>query len=264
MRTIMRPPAIIRRRVRCRQNPPAGAVSRQIPATGFRRERGWEVAAATVARRWRLCAVVVAARGGSFLVIPLPPAYAPAMLAAVDFDSPLLWALFIGWILSVVLHEFAHGLVAYWGGDYTIRERGGLTLNPLQYIDPVMSILLPIVIFLIGGIPLPGGVTYIRNDLLRSRRWESAVAAAGPAMNFLLFLALVIPFHPKIGWVDVPAPGAASNAMIFLGGMAVLQMLAVFFNLLPVPPLDGFGIIAPYMNPETRLKMMTPPLSHVL
>ena len=59
-----------------------------------------------------------------------------------DFSNPLLWAVFIGWIISVVLHEFAHGIVAYWGGDYTIRERGGLTLNPLQYVDPVFSLVI--------------------------------------------------------------------------------------------------------------------------
>src|SRR5919112_1201427 len=96
-------------------------------------------------------------------------AYAGGMLAAVDYESPLFWAVFLAWILSVVLHEFAHGVVAYWGGDYTIRERGGLTLNPLQYVEPVMSIILPIIFLFMGGVPLPGGVTYIRMDLLRSK-----------------------------------------------------------------------------------------------
>src|SRR5881394_2617306 len=104
-----------------------------------------------------------------------------------DMSNTLFWAVFIGWVLSVVLHEFAHGLVAYLGGDYTIRERGGLTLNPLQYVDPVMSIFLPMVFLALGGIPLPGGATYVRTDLLRSRLWATAVAAAGPLMNLLLF-----------------------------------------------------------------------------
>src|SRR5438270_14100773 len=89
------------------------------------------------------------------------------MPLAIEFSNPLLWALIIGWILSVTLHEFGHGLVAYLGGDYTIRERGGLTLNPLQYVDPLMSILLPAVFLLMGGIALPGGATYVRTDLLR-------------------------------------------------------------------------------------------------
>ena len=183
------------------------------------------------------------------------------MVAMVNFSNPLLWAVLIGWIMSVVLHEFAHGLVAHWGGDYTVRERGGLTLNPIQYIDPMMSIVLPIVIFLVGGIPLPGGVTYVRRDLLRSRAWDAAVSAAGPLMNFLLFLALVMPFHPKLRWVEPTALSEASNAVVFMGAMALLQMVSVLFNLIPVPPLDGFGIISPFLNPRTREKFMTPPLS---
>src|SRR4051812_21418711 len=101
------------------------------------------------------------------------------VLAIANLSHPLFWAVFIGWILSVVLHEFAHGLVASLGGDYTIRERGGLSLNPLQYVNPLLSIVLPIVFLLLGGIPLPGGMTYVRKDLLRRRAWETAVAAAG-------------------------------------------------------------------------------------
>src|SRR5712671_3486484 len=112
------------------------------------------------------------------------------MLAAIDFSSNLTWAIFIAWIMSVVLHELGHGIVGYLGGDYTIRERGGLSLNPLQYIDPVNSVILPTVFLLLGGIPLPGGATYIRRDLLRNRVWSSAVSLAGPMMNFLIFLAL--------------------------------------------------------------------------
>ena len=188
----------------------------------------------------------------------------PVLAATVAYDTPLFWAVFIGWILSVVLHEFAHGLVGYWGGDYTIRERGGLTLNPLQYVDPVGSIILPAVFLAIGGIPLPGGATYIRHDLLRGKHWEAAVALAGPAMTFLLFLGFALPLHPSVGWVDLSAPESWSNAQIFCGAMAVLQFLAMVFNLFPVPPLDGFQAIAPYMNPEQRLKLSTPPTSTML
>src|SRR5205085_11053759 len=97
------------------------------------------------------------------------------LLAMRDLGEPALWAVLIGWVMSVTLHEFAHGVVAYWGGDYTIRERGGLTLNPIQYVDPLMSIVLPIVFLLMGGIPLPGGATYVRRDLLKNRGWDAAV-----------------------------------------------------------------------------------------
>jgi Zn-dependent protease len=187
------------------------------------------------------------------------------MLAAVDFSNPLLWAVVIGWILSVVFHEFAHGVVALWGGDHTIRERGGLTLNPLQYVDPLMSIGLPLLFLLMGGIPLPGGVTYVRRDLLRSRAWEIAVALAGPAANLLLFVLCVLPLHPAVGWVDATqSPEQWSNAQTFLGAMAVLQIVAVVLNLIPIPPLDGFNAISPLLKDEMRTMLMTPPTSTIL
>ena len=183
----------------------------------------------------------------------------------VDFQNPLLWAVLIGWILSVVLHEFAHGLVAWWGGDYTIRERGGLTLNPLQYIDPMMSIILPVIFLLMGGVPLPGGSTYIRRDLLRNKFWESAVSLAGPAMNFLIFLILCAFLHPRAGWINETLPVVDwSTAQKFVAGMAYLQLYAVLLNLIPVPPLDGFQMIAPYLPVDLRVKLSTPPWSSML
>lgn len=187
------------------------------------------------------------------------------LAASAAWDSPLFWAAFIGWILSVVLHEFAHGLVGHLGGDHTVRERGGLSLNPIQYIDPVMSLLLPGLFLLLGGIPLPGGATYVRRDLLRSRAWDSAVSLAGPAMNLLLFLACALPLHPRLGWMTPPlAPLEWTPAQRVLATMALLQLLAVFLNLIPVPPLDGFGAISPFLDPGTREKLTTPPTSTFL
>ena len=186
------------------------------------------------------------------------------ILAMADFNSPVTWAVLIGWVLSVVLHEWAHGFVAYLGGDHTIKERGGLSLNPLQYVDPLNSLILPVVFLMMGGIPLPGGVTYVRTDLLRSRGWQTAVALAGPAMNFLIFLLLAAPFHPRIGIID---PWTEVNAYttwhVFFGAMAQLQIISVMLNLIPIPPLDGFNAIAPYMDAATRRKMLTPPMPMV-
>ncbi len=176
------------------------------------------------------------------------------MLAMVDWHNPIIWAIIIGWIMSVVLHEFAHGIVGYLGGDYTVRERGGLTLNPLQYIDPVFSIVMPVIFLMLGGVPLPGGVTYIRNDLLRSRAWESAVSLAGPAMNFLLAILLALPLHPRFHWAPDEF-GAMTTAQVFMGAMAWLQMLSVIFNLVPIPPLDGYGAVSPMLDPQTRQKI---------
>jgi len=184
----------------------------------------------------------------------------------VSLSNPRLFAaVLVGWIISVILHEFAHGIVAYWGGDYTIKERGGLTLNPLQYIHPVFSIVVPVLILIIGGVPLPGGATYIRRDLLRSVFWDTAVSLAGPAMDFLVFLACAIPLHPHFGWVNPRAgPEGWTNPQLFMAALALLNLVAMILNLAPVPPLDGFQAIAPYLPDEIREKAMTPPLTYII
>ena len=181
------------------------------------------------------------------------------MLAVSNFSSPIFWAVLIGWILTVVLHEFAHGLIADLGGDYTVRYRGGMSLNPLQYIHPVTSIIMPAIFLMMGGIPLPGGVNYIRTDLLRSKYWVSAVSLAGPAMNFLIFLALALPFHPVIGWIKIdPHQDNWTNVQLFMGSLAFLQLFSVLLNLIPLPPLDGFGAIDPFLPREIRAMLRSP------
>ena len=184
------------------------------------------------------------------------------MPATVNFQNPLVWAILVGWIISVILHEFAHGLVAHWGGDYTIRERGGLSLNPLQYVDPVFSILFPAVVLMLGGIPLPGGATYVRRDLLRGRLWDTAVSLAGPATNGLLFLACALPLHPAVGWIDPHSPNNWTTAQVFLAATAVLQLMAMILNLIPVPGLDGFHAIQPYLPHEWQEKLSSPAVAN--
>ena len=169
-------------------------------------------------------------------------------LMAINWSSPIFWAIMIGWIMSVTLHEFAHGLVAYLGGDYTIRERGLLTLNPIKYANPMMTFVLPLLFVAMGAIPMVGAATYVNTSLLRNRAWRSATAAAGPAVNFLLFLACVVPLYPRFGWLDATAsPDTWTATQVFCGAMAVIQLFACFINLLPVPPLDGFNIVHPYL-----------------
>lgn len=189
---------------------------------------------------------------GLLLVAALP-------LARANLSSPLLWAVVVAWIITVVFHEFAHGIVAYWGGDYTIKERGGLTLNPLQYIDPVMSVLLPAIFVLMGGVPLVGGATYIRTDLLRSKAWQSAMSLAGPTMNLLICALLCGLMHPALGLFDLTVPADKwSDAQVVFASLAFLQAFAVVLNLLPVPPLDGFNAVAPYLPPDLVARVRQP------
>jgi Zn-dependent protease len=153
----------------------------------------------------------------------------------------------IGWIFSLCLHEFSHALVAYYGGDYTVKDKGYLTFNPLKYTHPVFSLLMPMIFLLMGGIGLPGGAVYIEKWRLKNRNWESAVSLAGPLSNALLalILGLVLRFGP------VSASGVWP-ALSFLG---LLQVSAVVLNLIPLPPFDGFGILEPHLSMEARIKL---------
>jgi Zn-dependent protease len=152
-----------------------------------------------------------------------------------------------GWVFSVCLHEFGHALVAYYGGDYTVREKGYLTLNPLHYTHPVYSLVMPVVFVLLGGIGLPGGAVYIRDDLLRSRQWRSAVSLAGPAMNLVLILVLCLPF-----WLGIVHDKLAPALALLIQ----LQIWSVLLNLLPIPPLDGFGALSPWLPGEMRESLL--------
>lgn len=151
-----------------------------------------------------------------------------------------------GWVFSVCLHEFGHALVAYYGGDYTVKEKGYLTLNPVHYTHPMASLVFPVVFMLLGGIGLPGGAVYINDHLLRSRNWRAAVSLAGPAMNLVLVLLLCIPFWT--GFIDE----RFGPALAFL---LQLQISAVLFNLLPIPPLDGFQTIAPFLPDDISRRL---------
>jgi Zn-dependent protease len=153
----------------------------------------------------------------------------------------------IGWVFSLCLHEFSHALVAYYGGDFTVKDKGYLTFNPLKYTHPVYSLLLPMVFLLMGGIGLPGGAVYIERWRLRSRTWETAVSLAGPFSN--AFLALIL------GLILRFVPLGASGIWPGIAFLAFLQISAVLLNLIPLPPFDGFGAIEPYLPMDIRMKL---------
>lgn len=155
--------------------------------------------------------------------------------------------IFFGWIFSLCLHEFSHALVAYHGGDYTVKEKGYLTFNPLKYTHPFLSIILPLLILFMGGIGLPGGAVYIETWRIRNRFWLSAMSLAGPAANgvFAIFLALLLRVLPE----------STSNFWPGISFLLVLQIWAILFNLIPIPGLDGYGVIEPFLSPVIRAQM---------
>ena len=146
---------------------------------------------------------------------------------------------------SMILHELAHGLVAYWLGDTTAKEDGRLTLNPLKHVDPYMSVALPMVLYLIGA-PVFGGAkpVPVNSHNLKGREWGMAlVALAGPLTNFVLafvgFLVFRFAGQSEIAWTFVS---------INLGFM--------IFNLLPIPPLDGSRVLYALAPDGVREVMM--------
>jgi Zn-dependent protease len=159
------------------------------------------------------------------------------------FTGPLTFAfVLVGWVLSVMAHEFAHALVAYLGGDHTVAAKGYLTLDPFHYMDAATSIVIPIVILAIGGIGFPGGAVYLRQDLMRGRLWRSAAVLAGPAGTLVVLLAL----SAGLALLQVVAPGAGALAAA-VAFLAFLQATALILNLMPIPGLDGYGALRPFL-----------------
>lgn len=157
------------------------------------------------------------------------------------------------------LHEFAHAYTAHRGGDTSIAARGYLDLNPLRYVNPVLSLLLPAIYLIIGGLPLPGGSVLVNRAAIRTRGGAALVSAAGPLMNVAaaaISMALIALFAPTATYfyggseIDPFAPHWAFWAG--LSFFAYLQVAVAILNLIPVPGLDGYGIIEPYLRYETR------------
>ncbi len=150
-----------------------------------------------------------------------------------------------GWVTSLCIHEFGHAVVAYLGGDRAVKSYGYLTLNPLRYTNLLMSIIFPVIFLLLGGIALPGGAVYIDHSALRSRAWDSLVSLAGPIGSALCAVVVAAPFlvPGHLGWFT-PSNVNFFAALAFLGFMLVVSVL---LNVLPIPGIDGFGILRPWL-----------------
>jgi len=150
----------------------------------------------------------------------------------------------ISWVISVSVHEYGHAFAAYFLGDLSIRNKGYLSLNPLKYTNGFTSIIFPILILALGGIGLPGGAVYVNFGLIRSKRARTIVSAAGPLMQtFFVFFLLAI-------YYSVGSIGLNETNQLFWSAFSFLlflQITSIFFNLIPLPPLDGFGIILPFI-----------------
>lgn len=146
-------------------------------------------------------------------------------------------------VSSVILHELAHGLVAYFLGDHTAKDAGRLTFNPLKHIDPVMSILVPVVLYMLNA-PVFGGAkpVPINSHNLKWREWGMAlVALAGPLTNF--FIALIAFLIAYFSGVINVYNNDISLVQFIFAEIIYINLGFMLFNLIPIPPLDGSRVL---------------------
>ena len=158
----------------------------------------------------------------------------------MDINIGYIVTVFVVSIFSVVLHELMHGVVAYWLGDKTAKLSGRLTLNPIKHIDPVMSIIVPVLLALVGA-PVFGGAkpVPINTRNLRGGEWGFAlVAIAGPITNIVLAFIFFLIGHLTGALYDIGSVGY----LICSTGL-VLNMGFALFNIIPIPPLDGSRVL---------------------
>jgi Zn-dependent protease len=184
-----------------------------------------------------------------FLVLAIAVlALAVAMVWRPDYARGLAFPfVLVGYLIALCLHEFGHAIIAYHCGDRTVRAKGYLTLNPLHYTNGQYSILFPLLIMAFGGIGLPGGAVYINTALLRRRFYGSLVSAGGPLLTAAVLVLLMLVL--KGGAQSLAAAPVLRASLAFL---AMLQVTALLFNLIPCPGLDGWGIIAPFLPQPAR------------
>ncbi|MDR1828161.1 MAG: site-2 protease family protein [Methylobacteriaceae bacterium] len=168
------------------------------------------------------------------------------------FSSPIVVFIFIvsGWLVSLCLHEFGHAYAAWRSGDRAITQMGYLSFDLMKYIQPQFSLLMPVVILVLGGFGMPGGAVYVNTSMIRNPRQRSAVSAAGPVATLMFLVFMMVPM-----WLGLDNYVGSD---LFWGSwnyLARIEVTALIFNLLPVPGLDGYGIIEPFMSYDTQASM---------
>lgn len=155
---------------------------------------------------------------------------------------------FIVIIISTVLHEVAHGYAAYFQGDTTAKDEGRLSLNPLVHLDLFTSVILPVLLYLTGGVVL-GAAKPVPVDRRNLRNGEGSmviVALAGPMMNLLIAFLMFMIGH-FTGFLD------NRGVIGFIFGQTIIMNLGFMaFNLIPIPPLDGSRVLYYFLSDKLR------------
>ena len=182
---------------------------------------------------------------------------------------------YVVFLFSTVCHEAAHALAAKWGGDLTAYANGQVSLDPVPHIrrEPFGLVIVPLImLFSSGGKSLMGWGSAPFNPLwqIRYPRRAALMALAGPLMNFSLAIlcAIAIRVGVLIGWFKVPFMQTAFHLVhggesVFLDGVGAmlsvmfsLNVILGVFNLIPIPPLDGYSVLGLLLPERVTLRMI--------
>lgn len=182
-----------------------------------------------------------------------PPPVAPAALDKLE--SFLLLAPIL--LFSMVAHEYAHGYAAYKQGDMTAYQLGRLTWNPVKHIDPFMTIILPTVLYFLGGAIFGGAkpVPVNPRNYRHYRRGDIIVSLAGIATNIAIAL-VIVPLVVLVGLLGASVPALVRPLgvlQIMLVQGIFINLILAMFNLMPIPPLDGSHVFKYLLPPAWSL-----------
>ena len=162
----------------------------------------------------------------------------------------------VPFIMAVVFHEYAHGFIAHRWGDNTAKDAGRLTMNPIPHMDPIGTVLFPLINMLSGINLLFGWARPVPIDPRRFKNYRKGlfcVALAGPGMNFLLAVLSSAVYCMIYLWV--PPTFYLFEPIIKMTAVSITLNYALgIFNLIPLPPLDGSKIIQSFLSPAATIK----------